>query len=162
MKKCERCPKPATLHITDVYGQNQFEALHLCEDCAKKHIYEPEPTPVASVTVGVTLNFEELPDTGDKQCSDCGLKFLEFRNTGRLGCAHDYNEFREELLPLLESIHGETRHQGKSPKRRPAGERSGRELIALRKQLNHAVTSEDYEAAARLRDRIRELEAHHG
>ena len=39
--KCERCPKAATYHITDVIGEDQFAELHLCEGCAKKHLYEP-------------------------------------------------------------------------------------------------------------------------
>ena len=39
--KCQRCPKQATLHITEVLGEERFEELHLCEDCAKKYLYEP-------------------------------------------------------------------------------------------------------------------------
>ncbi len=34
------------------------------------------------------------------------IKFVEFRNSGRLGCPNDYVEFRDELMPLLENIHG--------------------------------------------------------
>ena len=39
--KCQRCPKQATLHITEVLGDAGFEEVHLCEDCAKKYLYEP-------------------------------------------------------------------------------------------------------------------------
>jgi protein arginine kinase activator len=88
----------------------------------------------------------------------CGIKFVEFRNTGRLGCPHDYQEFREELTPLLENIHGETAHRGKVPRRQPQNKETQSELMQLRKQLLQAVTREAYEEAARLRDRIRALE----
>ena len=88
----------------------------------------------------------------------CGIKFVEFRNSGRLGCPHDYQEFRDELTPLLENIHGETRHCGKTPRRLPQNKQTQSELIQLRKQLQQAVTKEAYEEAARLRDRIRQLE----
>ena len=86
------------------------------------------------------------------------MKFVEFRNTGRLGCPHDYARFREDLLPLLENIHGETRHVGKTPRNLPLNRQKEAELVQLRKQLAQAVTKEDYEAAARLRDKIRQVE----
>ena len=88
----------------------------------------------------------------------CGIKFVEFRNSGRLGCPHDYQEFREELQPLLENIHGDTRHCGKTPRRLPQSQQTQSELIQLRKQLHQAVTREAYEEAAQLRDKIRKLE----
>src|SRR5262249_40189365 len=39
--KCQRCPKTATLHITEVLGEDRYEEVHLCEDCAKKYLVEP-------------------------------------------------------------------------------------------------------------------------
>ena len=42
MNKCQRCPKQATLHITEVLGEDRFEEVHLCEECAKKYLYEPQ------------------------------------------------------------------------------------------------------------------------
>ena len=61
------------------------------------------------------------PSAADKQvCPVCQITFLEFRNSGRLGCPYDYEVFRDELMPLLENIHDETRHSGKVPKRAPA------------------------------------------
>ncbi len=61
-------------------------------------------------------------------------------------------------MPLLENIHGETRHVGKTPRRLPQSKQTQSELIQLRKQLLNAVSREAYEEAARLRDRIRQLE----
>jgi protein arginine kinase activator len=153
--KCQKCAKPATLHITEVLGEEQFEELHLCEDCAHKYLYEPP------AKKGAKAELSEGDETGalnNQQCDHCGIKFVEFRNSGRLGCPHDYDIFREELTPLLESIHGETRHCGKTPRRLPQTKHQQMELIQLRKQLQQAVTSEAYEEAARLRDRIRQLE----
>ena len=39
--KCQRCAKQATYHITEVLGDEKFDELHLCEDCAKKYFNEP-------------------------------------------------------------------------------------------------------------------------
>lgn len=86
------------------------------------------------------------------------MKFVEFRNHGRLGCPHDYEAFREELLPLLESVHGETKHAGKAPRRLPRAKSGQLELAQLRRKLQQSISEEKYEDAARLRDRIKELE----
>lgn len=150
--KCQRCTKSATQHITEVLSPEQVEEMHLCEECAQKFLYEP---PVKNKKLeGV----DDLEDAGNASCSVCGLKFVEFRNSGRLGCPHDYIEFRNELMPLLENIHGETRHAGKTPRRLPETRKAHGELLQLRKQLLQAVTREAYEEAAQLRDRIRQLE----
>src|SRR5437868_12901162 len=40
--KCQKCTKAATLHITEVLGEEQFDELHLCQECAEKYLYEPQ------------------------------------------------------------------------------------------------------------------------
>lgn len=158
--KCQKCPKAATLHITEVLTDDQFEELHLCEECAHKYLYEPQQKGQGS-KAGESGQAEESDEVGSlnqRECPVCGIKFVEFRNSGRLGCPHDYQEFRDELTPLLENIHGETRHCGKTPRRLPQSKQTQSELIQLRKQLHQAVTKEAYEEAARIRDRIRQLE----
>ena len=157
--KCQKCSKAATMHITEVLGEEQFEEHHLCEDCAQKYLYEPpKKGGAAKSSESAAEEKDELSALKQRECPICGIKFVEFRNSGRLGCPHDYQEFREELMPLLENIHGETRHKGKTPRRLPQTKQAQSELIQLRKQLHQAVTKEAYEEAAKLRDRIRQLE----
>jgi protein arginine kinase activator len=156
--KCQKCTKAATLHITEVLADEQFEELHLCEECAHKYLYEPQKAAAKAGEAGVAEEADEAQPFSQRECPVCGIKFVEFRNSGRLGCPHDYQEFREELTPLLENIHGDTRHCGKTPRRVPQNKQTQSELIQLRKQLQQAVTKEAYEEAARIRDRIRALE----
>jgi protein arginine kinase activator len=157
--KCQKCHNAATLHITEVISEDHFEELHLCEQCANKYLYEPQQKGAgAKGTAEPGPESEESGLFPQRECPLCGIKFIEFRNTSRLGCPNDYQEFREELSPLLESIHGETRHCGKTPRRLPQNKQTQSELIQLRNRLKQAVTKEDYEEAARLRDRIRQLE----
>src|SRR5437588_2027911 len=148
--KCQKCTKAATLHITEVVSDDQFEELHLCEECANKYLYEPQQQGGASKggDAGQTEESDEASALNQRECPNCGIKFVEFRNSGRLGCPHDYQEFREELLPLLENIHGEVRHCGKVPRRQPQNRQTQTELIQLRKQLLQAITREAYEEAA--------------
>ena len=158
--KCQKCTKAATLHITEVVSDEQFEELHLCEECANKYLYEPQHKggPGKGGEGEGVQEADEASALNQRECPQCGIKFVEFRNSGRLGCPHDYQEFRQELIPLLENIHGETRHCGKMPRRLPQNKQTQSELIQLRKQLQQAVTKEAYEEAAHLRDRIRKLE----
>jgi len=164
--KCQKCPNAATLHITEIVSEEQVEELHLCEGCAHKYLYEPQnqtgiksaPSHPGGGHPAAAGDDVEEPGALNRECEICGIKFVDFRNTGRLGCPHDYQEFRDELLPLLENIHGETRHAGKTPRRLPQSKQTQSELIQLRKQLLQAVNKEHYEEAARLRDRIRRLE----
>ena len=156
--KCQRCPKQATLHITEVLGEEKFEEVHLCEDCAKKYLYEPQQKKAAQKGEGAAVADDDADGVGDQQCEACGIKFVEFRNHGRLGCPHDYDAFKADLLPLLESVHGDTRHAGKAPRRLPKAKAGQVELTQLRRQLQQLVTDEQYEEAARVRDRIRQLE----
>ncbi len=139
--KCQRCPKQATLHITEVLGDEKFDEVHLCEDCAKKYLYEPQQKKAAQKGEGAAVAADDdADDLGGKQCEACGIKFVEFRNHGRLGCPHDYDAFQADLLPLLESVHGDTKHAGKAPRRHPNGKAGHGELAQLRRRLQELVT----------------------
>ncbi len=153
--KCQRCSRQATLHITEILDDQSFEELHLCEECAQKYLQPQTGSPKGPEAESEP---DELAVLNQRQCPQCGIKFAEFRSSGRLGCPHDYEAFRAELLPLLENIHGETRHIGKTPRRQPRAQQIRAELLALRKQLQTAVSRENYEEAARIRDQIRRLE----
>lgn len=162
MKKCGRCAKPAMLHITEI-RDGDVQALHLCESCAKEYLSksspgETEPAHPTSQQVK-TQSLAEASDESDQQtCPHCGITFKEFRAQGRLGCAHDYQVFQEELLPLLENIHGDVQHVGKVPKRAPDASQRQFRLVKLRTKLRLAIEDEQYEEAARLRDEIASLE----
>lgn len=155
--KCGKCPKVATLHITEIVSEEQVEEHHLCEDCAQKYLSEPGQK-VKSPAVPEAGEGEEASGFMGRECPVCGMKFVDFRNSGRLGCPHDYEEFKEDLVPLLENIHGETRHCGKTPRRLPQTRQTQSELVQLRKQLTQAIQKEAYEEAAQIRDKIRRLE----
>jgi protein arginine kinase activator len=156
--KCGKCPKVATLHITEIVTEDQVEEHHLCEDCAQKYLYEPNQQPKGGAVPEAAEGEEAGVGGMGRECPVCGMKFVDFRNSGRLGCPHDYEAFREDLVPLLENIHGETRHCGKTPRRLPQTKQTQSELVQLRKQLTQAIQKEAYEEAAQIRDKIRRLE----
>ena len=166
--KCQKCAKPATFHITEL-TEGKPQELHLCEDHARDYLTSPSNEPgVASglvqqmqemakqMAVGETAN--ELTDLDQHECPVCGITFYEFRTNGRLGCPHDYIEFETQLAPLINNIHGESEHVGKSPKRSAAGSEKRTQLIRLRREMKEAIDQEDYERASELRDQIKRTE----
>jgi protein arginine kinase activator len=100
---------------------------------------------------------ELVGELAELTCPDCGVRFMEFRTGGRLGCPTDYQAFARGLLPLILRSHGATRHVGKVPGRRaPASDRA---RLRLRSEFRAAIAREDYEQAARLRDQLRSKDA---
>jgi protein arginine kinase activator len=91
-------------------------------------------------------------------CPQCGMSAAEFGKSGQLGCAVCYRVFKDTLVPLFKQIHGYEFHRGKIPGSDPSRQQARRALIDLRRALKKAVGQEAYEQAAKLRDRINELE----
>jgi protein arginine kinase activator len=152
---CQNCPDEATVHLTESV-EGTLREIHLCGKCARKAGVLPKPPELGLDAVLdsliVTHVGELVGELAQRTCPDCGLKFMEFRIGGRLGCPADYEVFRPGLIPLMRRAHGASRHVGKVPARRRP-EAAGR--LRLRAQLRDAIAREDYEQAALLRDRLR-------
>jgi len=158
---CERCHKrPATVHYTEITN-NEKRELHLCEDCARETgIGGFMPQFVLQDFLGGL--FEQEPKTQitpvSKRCSRCGLTEHGFAQPGLVGCGGWSAALRRMVDQVLRRIHGTVRHTGKLPQR--TGKLTGvkQELKRLRQELEAAVRKEEFEKAAELRDRLRELE----
>jgi protein arginine kinase activator len=159
--KCQYCSNPATVHLTDIVNKQKKE-LHLCQECAEKQqlINQKELNLPAILQTLIGQHVGQLSDELARlTCPACGIKYMEFRADGRLGCPHDYEAFRLGLEPLLLRIHRSSKHVGKAPRQRERAATWQAELVNLRQQLRTAVEAESYEEAARLRDLIRQKEA---
>lgn len=172
---CEHCKKnEATIHFHEAVD-GQVHEVHLCADCAKSLGYDQllgSPYPFAGMTEGWqdflgSLFSQAMPSHGPrgKVCSFCGTSFEEFAKTAMAGCPHCYREFYNELLPSVERIHGKTHHVGKIPRsasrevlRRRQEAEAKQQVVELKHRLDEAVQAQAYEEAAKLRDRIREME----
>ena len=162
---CQICNnKDATIHLTEITDGARSE-MHICEQCAaeqgiavKSHIPINE---LLSSLLAVQPSDDELSDPSEQQaaCPICGFTLDQFRKEGVLGCPNDYEVFEKSLHPLVEKAHnGQTAHCGKLPSRTSLDTKKQIELLGLRRQLEAAVQNEDYELAAKLRDKISESE----
>ena len=163
--RCQICQKSeATIHLTEITDGLRSE-MHICEHCAHEQgIAVKSQIPIKELLnslLAVQPTDDELfgPSEKELSCPYCGLTLDQFRKEALLGCPHDYEVFEKSLLLLIERAHdGKTTHCGKVPSRMPEGAKKQVELISLRQQLDNAVQSEDYELAAKLRDKINRLE----
>jgi protein arginine kinase activator len=182
--KCDRCDREATVHELRVAGGKKLER-HLCESCARDtgiavpgavnvpELVEKMLSPKAQ-EASASAKPRPAPAVPGQACPACGLTYVEFRQSGQLGCERCYEAFESQLGPLLERWHeGGSRHVGKLPARAlgtgatsagklpeailgGAAERAAK-VESLEKQLAEALRAEQYERAAALRDEIRKL-----
>lgn len=165
---CDICNQnPATVHLTEIID-NKMTELHLCEECAQKKGAQMESHfGLADLLAGLADmggQFSKTQKETKIKCQRCGLTYEDFKKIGRLGCGECYSAFREALLPLLKRIHGSTQHCGKSPTKKTTKavavkvEKAKDELQEMKYKLQKAVGLEEFEEAAKLRDKIKEME----
>jgi len=153
------CGESATVHLTEIVNGKKKEK-HFCADCAQKQeVLKQQQLNLNAIVQSYMGHVGGKTDELSRlTCPSCGIKYMEFKNAGRFGCPHDYQVFREPLLPLLERIHRGRQHVGKVPLNALKHAAQQAELRELRQQLRSAVEQETYEEAARLRDVIRQKE----
>ena len=159
--KCQSCSNPATVHVTDIV-QGEKKELHLCQACAEQQQFIKHEDLNLPAILQALIGQHVGPLTDELArltCPACGIKYMEFRAEGRLGCPNDYDVFRAGLEPLLQRIHRAGQHVGKAPRCRRLSPAAQAELVELRGKLRLAVQAEAYEEAVRLRDLIRQKEA---
>jgi protein arginine kinase activator len=163
-KKCQKCGQaPAKYHFKK--WENNIETeLSLCESCAEEKGFSPAAGKKAGLaeTLGEMLGgMEGVGEgaVGNVQCRVCGLLYSTFRQTGRLGCPQCYIAFEKQLRPLLRRVHGAVRHTGRAPAADDAHAARRQELRRLQDEMERAVTQEEFERAAALRDEIRSLKS---
>lgn len=165
---CDACgKKEATVHLTEIVN-DKIAKLHLCEDCAKaKGAEMEEHFGLSDLLAGLAdLGSNAAPDAVLAiKCQSCGFTYQDFKKVGRFGCSECYESFRKQLDPLLKRIHGANRHIGKVPLAAgPSGPvpervREMQDIRALKAELEKAIQAENFEEAAKLRDKIRALES---
>ncbi len=159
---CDACKKQqATVHLTEIVN-DQMTELHLCEACANEKGAQVEThfgladLLAGLADVGKTAEVEE--EAAVKTCANCGMTYDDFRRVGRLGCAECYTTYKRSLASLLKRIHGAPHHVGKAPIRLMKAPTAKVELGELKRRLERAIETEEFEEAAHLRDRIHETE----
>lgn len=156
---CNDCKEqPASIHLTQMINGQKVE-FHLCFACANRRNIQIWPILVPQGSAfKATFLLSQASGYEERVCSFCRLTWREFLATSFLGCTKCYHSFADLLGQLVAKNHGQTRHQGKIPIKGAGPMRVQREIIFLRNELEKAVTQENFEKAAHLRDQIHALE----
>lgn len=147
----------AKVHLTQIVG-DKVQKVDLCEACAKsKGVNDPGGFSLADLLLGLGASQEISQGTGGEEarCPTCGFTQSDFKKAGRLGCADCYTAFGDGLENLLKSMHKGTKHVGKVPQALKQSRDLTERLKHLQKKLDKAISVEDFEQAAVLRDEIK-------
>jgi protein arginine kinase activator len=86
------------------------------------------------------------------------MTISQYKNTSLLGCPTCYETFNEELASIIANVQdNHTQHIGRAPSQSNMNLDRHLQIRRLLKQLESAVNQEEYEHAAELRDKLREL-----
>lgn len=157
---CQSCEKKqATTHIKTILN-GELKEYNLCPECAAKLGYGSFFGNFGFDLDKLFGSFMESFGAGgsSKRCKFCGSSFEDIAKTGKVGCSQCYDEFYEELLPSIQRIHGRTSHTGKLARSAGNEIRIKNEITQCRYELEQAIKTQEFEKAAELRDRIKELE----
>lgn len=188
MNLCHVCNlREPKLHITDVDKETgEITPLDICVECAIrtgllpangpvglnsllsmpiKSILQADaesPDPAHSATAKATDAADDDDDEPAETippCPGCGITWEEVQSNVRFGCDRDYDHFRDHVELLLQRLHHATKHTGKVPANLGQMRERRDEVQRLSRELEDAIVIENYEEAAKLRDRIKELES---
>ncbi len=164
--KCHNCGRETdgTVKITQIRG-SQKTVVTLCKECASAMGFhnplDQTPFPLAKILESIVdQSLSPLDEeSAGVACEQCGMTFTEFSQQGRFGCGACYEVFRPKLEVILRKIHGNSIHRGKLPNSQGSGVVSVQEQERLETEYHRAIESEEFERAADLRDRLREIRA---
>lgn len=159
--------------------KNEVTELTLCERCAKERgLFDPQtltfaekffPSMIQEKVSDLIHQFSgpqkktrSTSPAGDvlSRCPVCDFRIEDYYRTERMGCPHCYKVFAEDFTPELKKALSlaHAGDAGEKPEDSPAdkapADASRRDLEL---ELKKAVAQENYELAARLRDRIKTL-----
>ena len=167
---CQNCmQRESVVHLTKIVN-GQTTQTHLCQECAQKiqgfsfAIYPGMVPDFLQALFGHDpINNEQgLEVTLQEKCSGCDRTFIQIQQAGRMGCGKCYDKFQSQMELLLRRIHGGVNHVGKVPERSGAAIKNRKSIVELKNKLHELVNKEEFEEAAVIRDRIRELESNGG
>lgn len=162
--KCQSCgKKEATVkYVENINGKKQ--EMHLCIDCANKLGFADFSDMFSPIFSTIPSFFEDLTLKEEEKCPSCGYTFENYADTGLFGCPDCYEIFSDRLDEIFLKLHGKNRHPKLVSKKSSIENISEKkikkddEIIELKKQLSILVKNEEYEKAAIIRDKIKEIE----
>ncbi len=164
--KCQSCGKrEATVkYMENINGKKQ--EMHFCIDCAKKLGFVDFSSMFSPIFTNIPDFFEDLSLKEELKCPVCGYTFDDYANSGMFGCPKCYDTFSDRLDEIFLKLHGKNRHvklkeantNKKEYVNKDKKQNKEDKIQELKEQLRILVEKEEYEKAAVIRDKIKNLE----
>lgn len=154
-RTCDCCPSPAVVHETLMRDGVRTE-VHLCAEHAIEHgLILPTNLGPALVVGKLVEKATQSAARAVKACPACGMTMQVLRDSGLVGCAQCFVHFDEELSGIIgRTQEGSVAHVGRQPVHAAALADRAATRNRIARELREAVTREEYERAARLRDQM--------
>ncbi len=152
---CEICHKNEANIVFQVLNNGRLNTRTICTECAMKMQKDFFKTLHALGIQQSLVKKEEGKQTSvdvpDRFCINCSQPLTKVDENNTLGCPACYQAMKGEIIQLLSTDvnNGSDENSQKQPE--------GSDLELMSHQLREAIVSEDYEQAAALRDKIRQL-----
>lgn len=152
--------------IVKVVGLNKTE-LKVCNECANYLLgltissISFSQHNINEILISLLSSFEKYAqdenvkeNKKEMNCPRCRMTYIEFIQTGRLGCSQCYETFMKNINPILGRLHENSQHTGKVPLKMKVYFDRLRKIKDFKNELQQAIIREEYESAAILRDKI--------
>lgn len=168
---CQNCKKNESSFSYMQVVNGVVTKISICKECAKeKNINQIDininiPFSVKDLFASIIdankidkSKSENLEEKKEKTCPKCCSTYSRFQSMGKLGCETCYDTFKDELSPLIRRVQIRGEHIGKIPEYAEETLKIKREITQLKTDMKHAIQAEEFEIAAKLRDKIKLLE----
>ena len=151
---CSSCKKDCTIHLTQIIN-GKVNNVDMCEHCPHTKMVNNDEN-INLMDFLINMNSNSNLKKGNV-CPECGMGEQVFKKTLRFGCVVCYQVFEPQLKLILSQTQKFGKHTGKIPNMYQDREVLRQKIQGLKEQLEEAVTREDYEKAALLRDDLSSL-----
>jgi len=171
--KCQNCKEREAIikYYENINGEKKETVL--CSVCAKKLNLIEFPNTLSYFLSSYPKELFENEYT-KKVCDKCSYTFDDYLKNGLFGCPNCYDAFNDRIDALLTRIHGKNRHiaienkknqniikktyTSVKDKNKNMDISSIIDINILKNLLSLSIKEEKYEDAAKIRDRIKDLE----
>ena len=132
---CEKCGKnEATVFVSKVI-EDSVQEFYICSSCAKER--------------ELTAKLGLFNNQNNKKVCSCGTTFEEIGQSGYVSCPECYQTFKDELEPVISSMHNSLIHIGKRPCSK---------IESLKSQIQKAYENNFISLAKKLEGELKQLE----
>ncbi len=167
--KCSFCnSEDAVIHINE-YSNEGIRKINLCINCAIKNGLNLSLNDINKIFLNLAKNIFNNKDIQKKLdsnrkdykfslvCPDCNTKIYDLSEDLRVGCPTCFNVFENIIDIIIFQKNNSLNYLGKLPLELKVYKNDRLKLSQLKNQLKKHIKHEEYDKAAIIRDKIKDL-----